>query len=430
MIAARGTYLNQRNRWQNLLRWAIVLITIVAVGNPLTVQADLKAELEKKKALQESITNSEQQKKQEQNLVSRIQDEMDKLNTQIESTQATIEKIGNEVAEFGKAITQLAKDIEKQSALVQMEKDKLEVTISSMYIDDQANDLPFFVQEGSISELVSRAQDEQSIAQEIEKKAQEIELLKLALEEQKDELARKQSGLKVLQEQQIQQKRALDSQVSLKNDLLQNSIRTISDLDSTIQSYKNDLKAVDGKISEFLTAMQLQENYQAASGDLIVTNSASWHYYQTDPRWGNQVLNLSDVGSDTFTESGCLVTSLAAVSTSLGIHLTPPQMLDNLRNSGGMYGDLVSWGGVRGALKGRADFVTGGKEAVNWRFLDISLASGFPVIVHINKGRYGHWVVISHKVGDKYAVEDPYFTTSRVYPADWVDYMARLQPIR
>lgn len=407
----------------------IVVVSVCGLSWPAPARADLASELAKKKALQDSIARNQLQKSQQQMVANQLQNEVKKLGDQINATQATIQRMNGQIGDLNAHINQVGDDINRQTNLMNQEKDKLETTLSTIYVDDQSDSLPFFVKTSTLSDAISRAQDEQAIANEIEQKAKEIDDLRSSLDAQKKDLLQQESALSQLKDAQVQQKSSLDKQASLKNNLLSSSIRTVQDLNNTLQGYQNDLRAVDGRITDFLNAIRAQGNFQAASGDLVVVNARPWHYYQTDPRWADQAITPGDANSDSFAESGCLITSLAQVATAEGLSVNPVDMRNRLQNAGGMYGDLVGWGGVKAALNNRFDFVSGGKEAINWKLVEISLSSGFPVIVHVNKGTFGHWIVVSSKVGDKYAIEDPYFTSGQAYAASSIDYMARLQPI-
>ncbi len=447
--SALALYILYKNRLQlyareeglnvNIGLGRIVLIKKIGIGavicavvlmTPLGAHASLQDLNAQKKALQDSIAQSQQQKKQQQDVLSQLNAEINKLNGSITDTNNTIAAISNNITDVSHHISDLTGQINQQTDLINQEKDRLQQTINNMYIDDsETNPALLLVQSQTISQAVSDLQSYQALETQIEQKAKHIEDLKADLESKRADMEKQQGSLKSLQEQQQQQKSALEAQKNLKLSLTSQTISSISQLDGTIQQYQNQVRAVDGKISQFLAALKLQDGYVAAAGDFVVTNSAPWHYFQTDPRWGNQPLDPTSSDSDSFAESGCLVTSITMVANRFGFSGTPPQILAQLRAAGGMYGDLVAWGGVGDAFGGKLDFVSGGKQPFNASLLDADLSAGLPDIVHIAGGGSGHWIVIDAKVGDKYSVEDPYFQTGRVYPAKWIDFMARLRPM-
>lgn len=394
-------------------------------------QASLQDLNAQKKALQDSIAHNQAQKKEQQTVLTKLKSEMDKLNKQIDATQNTINDMNHQIEQVTHHIADLSTQIQQQTDQINVQKANLEDAMSHMYIDGaEKNPTLELLQTQTISDAVASMQSYQSIETEIKNKADEIEQLKADLEQKKTDAEKEQNALKALQDQQIQQKRALDAQRSLKQDLSNQTIQTIGQLDSTIQQYQDQLKSVDGAIDRFLAALKSSDGYVAAAGDFVVVNSQSWHYYQTDPRWGGIQLDPSAYGDDSMARYGCLITSITMVANFYGYHLDPGQVLQNLKKGGGMYGDLINWSGVTQAFGGKLDFVTGGKEPFNAQIADATLASGKPLIVRVNPPNSDgfHYIVVSGKVGGKYTVEDPYFQTGRVYPASWIDYMARLQP--
>ncbi|MFA6082612.1 MAG: C39 family peptidase [Patescibacteria group bacterium] len=380
-----------------------------------------------KAALQNSINAQKQAQAQAQAVQSQLQTEVNSINTTIQQTQNTITKINNDINNTAKSIDDVTNQINTKTTEIAAEKIKLEEALNNMYIDSETYSPLLALAQESISASISTQQNYQAIENSIQSKADEIDALKKQLEQQRTDLQTKQSNLQQMQSSQIQQKNALSGQMNLKSSLLSNTISSISQLQSTITQYKTQLNAVDGRISDFIAAMNSAGKYTAASGDLVVLNSQPWHFFQTDSRWANRSLNPNYSNSDTFAESGCLVTSISMVANYYGVGGTPPDILSKLISGGAMYGDLVSWGGVSGAFGGRLGF-TYGKERISWGVVDSYVKLGKPIIVHVAGGNYGHWIVISGKSGDKYSVEDPYFSSGQAYPSSKIDYMARLQP--
>ena len=411
----------------NAFRFLMILVLVSVF--PLSGKANLQDEYNKKKAIQDNINQNEIQKKKQKTVLERLKSETANLEKQITTTEKTINNISEDISKSNRAISELTSRINLQVDQLNAEKDKLQVVFNNMYISNaNSNPTLVLVEFESISAAVADLQGFQALEAEIDDRAKNIERLKVDLEKNRVDAEKEKLGLLTLQDQVSAQKRALDGQRALKIELANSTIKSIADLEATIGKYKSDLKAVDGRISEFLAAIKLSDGYVAADGDFIVANSSPWHYYQTDARWASQKLDPNTYDSDSFAESGCLVTAVTMVANRYGMADTPPQVLSKLRGVGGMYGDLLAWGGVSGAFNGKLEFVAGGKETFNANLLDNALDHGRPVIVHIKQGVYGHWIVVSAKAGGKYIVDDPYFRSGRVYPAAWIDYMARLQP--
>ena len=135
-------------------------------------------------------------------------------------------------------------------------------------------------------------------------------------------------------------------------------------------------------------------------GDTCLSSSPSqpdgWFWSQRDPRWCNQKIGLSDMSIG---EVGCLVTSVAMVWQKYGQSRTPAQVAADtayfLLTTAYMY--------VPPTVPN--SFYKGGYDP---NFIDEKLASGQPVIVHLNLGGDGHWVVLKSGSGGKYIMNDPW----------------------
>lgn|GEM_PF-2205010 len=407
-----------------------IIVLMAMVINPGLARADLRSDLEaRKRVLQETIKQQELQKEQQRTVAESLQAEIDKLGQDMAATQSTIDKVSADITKTVTTIGDLNGQIAVQEQLVKNEETKLESSLDHMYIETEVANPILVLTQSSISDTIETMEGYQAVEEAVVQKAETIETAKAALMGQRETVQQEQNRLQQLQAINVEQKRSLDAQLALKNELQLQTFRSIAEIDTKIADYENEISAVDGKISAFLAALQLQPNYVAASGDLVVVNAQPWHYFQTDIRWASQPLDPNSPSSDTFGESGCLVTAVTMVANRYGIAGTPPEVLARLRANDGMYGDLLAWYGVRAAFGGKLDFVGGTKELINWGAVDASLAYGKPVILHIRGGGSGHWVVTSAKVNGFYTIEDPYFGNGRIYPNVWVDYMARLQPI-
>ncbi len=414
---------------------AVIIMISCILGTlifPPAAFADLKSELQHKQDLLAAIDKQNKDKAAAQATATALKKEIGSLNTNIVTTQNTIDAMSKNIAQMARDIEAITHQITDKEQQIAVERNNLEIALNHMYIDTEANPILTFSQSNTISETVSDLQSYQSIETEIARKADEIEQLKLALIAQKTDLEKKQAGLQQVQAQQRQQQQALKNQAELKNKLLSDSISSVAQLNSTISDYQSQLRVVDGAIDRFLAALKANDGYVAAAGDFVVVNSQPWHFYQTDPRWGSIELSPGVGADDSMSRYGCLITAVSMVGDYYGYHYTPGDVLAKLQKTGGMFGDLLSWSGVTNVFDNKLDFVTGGREPFNARLADAMLSNGHPVIVRVNPPNSDgfHYIVVSGKTTDgKYTVEDPYFQSGRVYPGSWIDFMARLQPV-
>ena len=123
--------------------------------------------------------------------------------------------------------------------------------------------------------------------------------------------------------------------------------------------------------------------------------------WQKDPRWRNVKLGNSDLtlGSD-----GCLVTCFAMV-----IGVLPDEFNARMKAVGGFTGAKIYWRQVEVAYHD-VEYV----KAIDCYYtpaplneIDALLDQRIPVMVHVTRNGYQHWVLIIGKNADDYIINDP-----------------------
>lgn len=123
--------------------------------------------------------------------------------------------------------------------------------------------------------------------------------------------------------------------------------------------------------------------------------------WQKDPRWGSIKLGNSYL---TLATDGCLVTDFAMV-----IGVTPAEFNARMKAVGGFTGARIYWGMIEEAYPD-CKYV--------WAYdcyyipapldkIDEFLGQGIPVMVHVTRNGYQHWVLIVGKDGNDYTINDP-----------------------
>ena len=122
---------------------------------------------------------------------------------------------------------------------------------------------------------------------------------------------------------------------------------------------------------------------------------------QKDPRWKDVKLGNSNltIGSD-----GCLVTNFAMV-----FGVTPVEFNERMKEVGGFTGARVYWQMVKKAYPDSEylKYIECYNVPAPLNEIDALLAQGVPVMVHVTRNGYQHWVLIVGKAGNDYIINDP-----------------------
>jgi hypothetical protein len=142
---------------------------------------------------------------------------------------------------------------------------------------------------------------------------------------------------------------------------------------------------------------------------------------QRDPRWSEIKLGFST--SLTIGTEGCALTCLAMMATGYGYPETPETLnkkLIALGSGNGYIGPLMVWGGLTRLYPKigiKEVYACSEVKPVPLKRIDALLANGQTVLVECDRslatGEQSHWVLLTKKVGEDYAMLDPY-----AYPVD------------
>jgi Bacterial Ig-like domain (group 3)/Peptidase_C39 like family/Regulator of chromosome condensation (RCC1) repeat len=156
----------------------------------------------------------------------------------------------------------------------------------------------------------------------------------------------------------------------------------------------------------------------------------SWFFSQNDPQWEDHPYPTYDstISGQTIGIYGCATSCAAMVLKYYGVGVdVNPDILNNWlsdpNNSGYDKKDnSIKWdvAATFGSDKLSANHITNANN--NKSLLDNYLDQGYPVIVHVTLNGGMHWVVVTHKVGDTYAINDPWYypqKTSETLASDY-----------
>jgi hypothetical protein len=200
-----------------------------------------------------------------------------------------------------------------------------------------------------------------------------------------------------LQKELQSQQRVLGAQKTAKNTLLTQT--------------KNDEKRYQQLLSEAKAQLAAFRRFVTSQGGATIltgqTKCDSWgcYYNQRDSGWGNLAIGGSN---SSMAEYGCLITSMAMITTYYGKSLKPS---DISTTSSVFFGNTAymvqgSWS-VNGVSTNRTRVCSNCGQSNVIQRIDSEVTAGRPVVV----GLYGgpdHFIVIKAKEGNEYIMNDPF----------------------
>lgn len=188
-----------------------------------------------------------EQKKQEKAYVeTQIGQYTDKIN----QTQEDMIKTQSTIEQTQTSITELSKKIEDEEESLKKEKEKSNTVLSSWYMEGESGFFEAIISANNISEVVDSQQYYDSVKQQIKNSIEIIQSIKDELLNQKNTQERELVTLNSLKEGQVFQQKTLETQKSIKNTLLTNTTKAISDLNALEkEALENENKAA-GEIKD------------------------------------------------------------------------------------------------------------------------------------------------------------------------------------
>ena len=353
---------------------------------------------------QESLNQKKKERQSLQNQVAIMNGQIRQTELSIQGTQSEIDLTQAEIEIFTKQIKQKEKELAYQ-------KEVLNEAIRVIYEETDEDFLEVLFSSNNISDLLDRTEYLGAIENKIEVTMVEIREIKAELaankkeqEKKKEELAQKKSELEA-------RKMIIVDQRATRANVLAVARGMESEYRRQLIASQVRAESVQAFITAYYEMMRNEYAGGVASGDLVIQNNASFHFYQTDSRWNGYQYD-SGCNDCTIGKYGCLITSLTMVAKFYGNStINPIVMASGLSFSNGY---LLWWPIIAGR----------GRQSTGWSGADLALSQGRIVVAHVTAlSHAGHWIVISGKSGDNYIVQDPALSAGNYYPHSLVDRM-------
>lgn len=315
-------------------------------------------------------------------------------SVKIQQTTAQINQLESEIADLGQRIAGLSLSLDHFSGIlidriVENYKQRRTDLKADLFASSSFNE--FVTQERYLSQVQAQTLD---LMRKTETQRLDYNQQKTLKEEKQAEVEQKQKELQ-------SQKNELDGQKKAKDQLLTET--------------KNSETIYQQKVTQLNAQLASFSSFASAIGTSLLsgqTNCNDWgcYYSQRDSQWGNMRLGSSGY---TIASSGCLVTSVAMVTTHYGKKLTPADIASSSVFAGGDLNFSISVNGVS---------INRSSACSSSSCLDSALADGKPVIVRLRAANSAgtHFIVILKKEDGKYIMHDP--VTPNGHDKNFTDY--------
>jgi ABC-type transporter Mla subunit MlaD len=384
---------------QGSLRKAVAaFLTLSVVSSFAATQAthatsisDLQAQ---QQALEQQAKQAQQQAEANKTLAQRAADSVVQVSGQIDQLndvmQDTATQIGTTQTQIVSNTQQLA-DLQAQMTQIETQRDAVVVALYEMQ-RTYPDDLLLF--SGDVSKRAKVTTDTSSLEKALQAIVDKTNQAEAAVNAERDQLERQNTNLQTLSQQQQTQQQSLADYKQTQAQLQTNATAAEQQLEAQATQAQAQANQIAAKI-------QLLSNTSNWGSQIISDDSGGWYYSQTgDPtRLGSSYETVNNVG--------CLITSIAMVSTFYGDRITP----DYIARNGGFSGDGSYYWGTPPGLG--VSLHPSGK--VNWNIVASEVDAGRPVIVSIylpsvgaiNSDGSSHFVVIKGEADGKFIMQDP-----------------------
>lgn len=343
---------------------------------------------DKKECLENQLEETRQKKTTLESAIGIINGNINIQQIKISQTKNDISTLENEIDQLSNRISGLSISLDRLSTL-------LVERIRTQYKREHVSPLSLLASSKSLSGFLSQ-----------------YKYLQLAGKQTADAM-QKADNQRTIYNEQIKLKEIKQAEVESKRVELQQEQNVLvnqrQEQQNLLEVTKNDEEKFQDLLEEAQREITALKSYTSSKGGsgLVgnITECDDWgcYYNQRDSAWGSETIGNSN---ETLANVGCLVSSIAMITSHYGKTLTPSQIAASSNpffyNTANM---LWQWSGpVQGISATRT------RVGYNVAALDAELATGRPAIVRITASNSvgTHFLVVTEKKDGKYIMKDPY----------------------
>ena len=339
----------------------------------------------KKICLENAIAGTRQQATTLKSAISLLNGQIALQQLQVNQTQAEIYQLEIEIEELSQRIEGLGYSLDRLGTVL-IER------VRTQYKQSRSAPSLSLLGANSLSDLVTQARYLLLAQRQTADTMERTETQRLAYDEQKTLKEEKQAEL-ATKRQQLEAEKAIITQ---KRTEQENLLNITNNSEQQYQSLLNEANRQLAAFSRFVTS---QGGASILSGQTYNDDGWGKYYSQRDSLWGNKGIGAS---GSSMAEYGCLVTSMAMVTSHYGKDLTPGQIADS--TSPFVFPTAYM---IQGTWNVNGVSTTRTRVGYSVSTLDSELSAGRPVIVGIGSGP-DHFIVIKEKKDGNYIMHDPF----------------------
>jgi len=329
-----------------------------------------------------------------ENQIALLDNEISLTKNKIGETELNIEKAILEIEKLNAEIIKKEQDISRQSEV-------LSSLMREIFEQDSETTLSILLKNNNFSDFLNDAFYLEQTQNKITDSIENLKTLKEQSEWQRKQEVSKKEELDNFKNELIVRQTELDLTTASKKELLGKTKGEQSRYENLLKRVEEQRNEILGNIEE-LMRQKAAELARVQAGQLKPApnpKAEAWHYYQTDPRWGDSFIGFS---KSTMKDYGCAVASLAMIFKYHNLDITPGQ----LARERIFYYDLIVWPQLWKSVR---LIINTNHRGVDWNSVDYYLENSHPVIVFVKADgkNAGHYVAIFDKDSRGYIVNDP-----------------------
>lgn len=393
---------------------AVLLVSVSCVNPVFALTTDeLNAQ---KRQLEESIRNNQSAASNKASEAQSLSRQISNIEGDIKNAETKIESTGQSLNQTQAEIDALSGKIDTRKKELELLKKKLNASLVEIYRSSMKSEYELILGATSLSQSSNEKNYLQAVEGQVKILHTKVTEAKTALETQKSDQEKKKAELDNLKKQQEAYKSNIEYQRTAKDKLLNMTVAQKAEYEAKVASLQAQRAKVQAQIDALTTT-------RAWGTQITSSNESSWYYSQTgnNTRLGNSIFTVADYG--------CLITSIAMISTYYGGGVSPTDIA-HIASNFNSEGYLLN-----STPPPVYNISVSSSRSVNWSTVNSELDNGRPVIVSIylpsvgavNSDKSSHFIVIKGHSGDRYYMHDP-IAGQRGYDINQVRSMKLVSP--
>lgn len=230
----------------------VIFLAIAIMGQPGIVSANLADEIATKNKqiedLQRQIADYQSQIDQNRSKARTLQTEISKLNAEIGQVTLEIKSLGYSIDQTSLQIRDTIEKITDAEDKMQKHKEALGQFIRLAYETDQKTLTEILLNDGTLSDFFNNLNNLKTTQDNLRITIDNIQHLKVALDEQKEELEGRKTDLEKLKSLQEVEKRSLDGAKGQKNKILKDTQGQESKFQELVKKSQLDINRIKDQI--------------------------------------------------------------------------------------------------------------------------------------------------------------------------------------